>query len=151
MYLQKMNSDTIVKEQGAYSHAVKIGDFVYISMQLGLNKDGVMQEGVENQAKQVMDNIRMVLAENGLSMHHIVKTSVYLKDINDSKVVNDIYENAFDDTYVLPARSTMAVADLPKNALVAVDCLVIDTLNLEAQMENGCSSCSGGCDGNCGH
>lgn len=141
MFLQKIESKNAPKPVGAYSPGVKLGDFVYLSGQIGLDPTtNEMVEGIEQQTKQVMENIKALLNEKGLDMHHIVKTTILLDNIDDFNAVNDIYGSYF--TGVYPARSAFEVARLPKNALVEIECMVIDTLMYERQQE-GCGGCQG--------
>lgn len=154
MFLQKIESKNAPKPVGAYSPAVKLGDFVYMSGQIGLDpQTNEMVDGIEAQTKQVMENIKALLNEKGLDMHHIVKTTILLDNIDDFSVVNDIYGSYF-TSGVFPARSAFEVAKLPKNALVEIECLVIDTLIYEQQQQQqscgGCSSDDCGDDCGCG-
>lgn len=137
MFLEKIESSNAPKPVGAYSPAVKLGDFVYMSGQIGLDPaTNELVDGVENQARQVMENIKALLAERGLQMHHIVKTTVLLSNIDDFASVNEIYASYF--TGVYPARSAFEVSRLPKNALVEVECFVVDTLAYEQAAQGGC-------------
>lgn len=105
---------------GPYSQAVKVGSLVFTSGQIGLNPDGSgMVEGLEAQAHQVLKNLSAVLEAAGSSLGNVVKTTVFLSDINDYKVVNGIYAEYF--TGAPPARSAVEVANLPLGALVEVE------------------------------
>lgn len=105
---------------GPYSQAIEAGAFLFLSGQIGINPEtGELQEGVEAQARQIMENIRAVLEAAGLSFDHVVKTTIYLADIADFAKVNEIYGSYFREPY--PARSTVAVAALPKGALVEIE------------------------------
>lgn len=109
---------------GPYVHAVKAGDTVYTSGQLGLIPDtGVLPEGVEAQTKQAMENLKAVLAAAGMEMSNIVKTTVYLADMNDFGKVNSIYAEYFGEQ--APARSCVQVAKLPKDGLVEVEAIAV--------------------------
>ena len=151
MFLQKIESKNAPKPVGAYSPAVKLGDFVYMSGQIGLDpQTNEMVGGIEAQTKQVMENIKALLAEKSLDMHHIVKTTILLDNMDDFSIVNDIYGSYF-TSGVFPARSAFEVAKLPKNALVEIECLVIDTLVYEQQQGcGGCGSNSDDCGDDCG-
>ena len=111
-FLQKFESANAPKAIGPYSPAVKLGDFVYLSGQLGMDKDGVLNDDVVEQTHQSMKNIGSLLAEMGLSYRHIVKTTVFVKDLNDFGKINEVYGSYFTEG-VYPARSCVAVARLP--------------------------------------
>ena len=106
---------------GPYSQAIRAGQLLFASGQIGLDPaTGQMVDGdVKAQAKRAMENIRAVLASQGLDFSHIVKSLVFLTDINDFPAVNEIYGGYFKDAP--PARSCVAVAALPKGAKVEVD------------------------------
>ena len=107
---------------GPYSQAVKVGSLVYTSGQIGLNPDGSgMVDGLEAQAHQVLKNLSAVLEAAGSSLDSVVKTTVFLSDINDYKAVNAIYAEYF--TGEPPARSAVEVANLPLGALVEVEAI----------------------------
>jgi len=103
-----------------YSQAVKLGNLVYTSGTLPFRPDGTFVEGTfEEQLHQVFANLEAVLEAAGTSLQHVVKTTVFLKDMNDFAELNDIYGSYF--TAHLPARSTVEVARLPKDALVEIE------------------------------
>lgn len=105
---------------GPYSQAVKIGNFVYTSGQLGINpENGEMPDCVQEQTKIALNNVRAILAEAGLEMKHIVKTLVFIKDMNDFSKVNEIYAQFFEGDF--PARSCVEVARLPKDGKVEIE------------------------------
>jgi 2-iminobutanoate/2-iminopropanoate deaminase len=148
MFTKSFSSPNVYKAIGPYSPAVKLGDFVYVSGQLPLDVEGKLVEGdIQEQAYQVLKNMEAVLAEMNLEMRHIVKTTVFLSDLNDFNALNEIYATYFSDPY--PARSTIQVAALPKGAKVEIEAIVIDTLVYEQQMahQHG-ESC--GCGDDCG-
>lgn len=152
-FLQKFESANAPKAIGPYSPAVKLGDFVYLSGQLGMDKDGVLNDDVVEQTHQSMKNIGSLLAEMGLSYRHIVKTTVFVKDLNDFGKINEVYGSYFTEG-VYPARSCVEVARLPKDAKVEIECMALDTLAYERQMQQhqcgGChSDCEDGCCGGC--
>ncbi|WP_102267311.1 RidA family protein [Massilicoli timonensis] len=148
MFINAIHSEHAPKAIGPYSPAVKLGDFVYLSGQIPLDpKTGeVVGTTIEEQTHQVMKNIGAVLAEMGLAHRHVVKTTVFMKDLNDFNAFNEVYGSYFTQPY--PARSCVEVAKLPKDVLVEVECLVIDTLVYEQQMAaQSCGGCSGCEDG----
>lgn len=105
---------------GPYVHAVKAGDFVYTSGQIGLvPATGVLAEGVEAQAEQALQNIQAVLAAAGTTMADVIKTTVFLADIADFGRINEIYAKYF--TGETPARSCLQAGALPKGALFEIE------------------------------
>ncbi|MNP50236.1 Enamine/imine deaminase [compost metagenome] len=105
---------------GPYSQAVQIGDFVFTSGQLGLIPEtGQLAEGVEAQATQSLRNVSAILEAAGSSLDKVIKTTVFLKDMNDFAKVNEIYGSFFAEPY--PARSAVEVARLPKDGLVEIE------------------------------
>lgn len=107
---------------GPYSHANDAGETIYISGQLGLDPEtGVLAEGVEAQAKTGFENLKTILTEAGVSFENVVKTTVFLTDMNDFAAVNDIYAQYFTADY--PARSCVQVAALPKGASFEIEAI----------------------------
>ncbi|GHT01618.1 reactive intermediate/imine deaminase [Bacteroidia bacterium] len=105
---------------GPYSQAIKTGNLVYCSGQLGLDPaTGNLVEGVVAQTTQAFKNIKAVLAEANLTLDNVVKTTVFLADMADFAVVNEEYGKHFSEPY--PARSAVAVKTLPKNGLVEIE------------------------------
>lgn len=105
---------------GPYSQAVRVGDFVFTSGQIPLTPAGAQDaETVADQAKQCIDNVEAILNEAGLTLAHVVKTTIFLTDMADFATVNEVYGRAFQEPY--PARSTVAVAALPKGAKVEIE------------------------------
>ena len=105
---------------GPYVHAVKVGDLVFTSGQIGLIPEtGVLAEGIVSQTEQVLKNLGAVLAEAGLTYSDVIKTTVFLDNIDDFGTVNEIYAKYF--TGDAPARSCVEVAALPKGALVEIE------------------------------
>jgi 2-iminobutanoate/2-iminopropanoate deaminase len=108
---------------GPYSQAIKTGDLVFCSGQIGIvPATGILAgDDITAQTSQVLKNIASVLKEAGSDMLHVVKVTIYLKDMNDYAKVNDIYKDYF--TATKPARATVQVARLPKDALIEIDCI----------------------------
>lgn len=110
---------------GPYSQAIKINGMVYTSGQLGINPEtGELPDDLEAQAHQVFKNLKAVLEAAGTSMDKVVKTMVFLSDMNDFAAVNDIYKQYFTDDY--PARSAVEVARLPKDAKLEIEVIACD-------------------------
>ena len=109
---------------GPYCHAKLAGNTLYTSGQLGLvPATGELPAGVEAQARQALDNLSAVLAAAGMSCADVVKTTVFLADINDFAAINAIYAEYF--TGEAPARSCVQVAALPKGALFEVEAVAV--------------------------
>ena len=109
---------------GPYCHAKLAGNTLYTSGQLGLvPATGELPAGVEAQARQALDNLSAVLAAAGMSCADVVKTTVFLADINDFAAINAIYAGYF--TGEAPARSCVQVAALPKGALFEVEAVAV--------------------------
>ena len=105
---------------GPYSQAVRAGDMLFTSGQLGLNPEtGVLAEGVRAQADQALKNLGAILHEAGLDYKDVVKTVVFIKNMADFKTVNEVYAQYFTANY--PARSCVEVAALPMGGLVEVE------------------------------
>lgn len=122
MAKEVIHTDKAPAAVGPYIQAAKCGGMVYCSGQLGLVPEtGVLPEGVEAQAHQAMKNVGAVLEAAGSGYDKIVKTTVFLADMQDFAAVNQIYESYFEGNY--PARSCVEVSCLPKNALVEVECI----------------------------
>ena len=109
---------------GPYSQAIEVNGFIFTSGQIALTPDGKLIEGnIEAQARQVFENLKEVLTAAGSDLDHVVKTTIYLKNMSDFTSVNDVYAGYFGKS--LPARSTVEVSRLPKDVLVEVDCIAI--------------------------
>lgn len=110
---------------GPYSQAVKTGNTLYCSGQIPLNPiSGAILEGIEAQTRQVMSNLEAVLKAGGADFANVVKTTVYVKDMNDFPAMNAIYAEVFGET-AAPARSTVQAARLPKDVLVEIEAVAV--------------------------
>ena len=109
---------------GPYVHAVKAGNFVFTSGQIGLIPEtGVLARGIAARTEQVLKNLGAVLSEAGLAYTDVIKTTVFLDSMDDFAVVNEIYAKYF--TGDAPARSCVEVASLPKEALVEIEVIAV--------------------------
>lgn len=107
---------------GPYSQALDLGNLVFVSGQIPVDPEtGLMAEGIEAQARQSLTNLKNILAEAGLGMENVVKTTVFLQDLGDFAKVNAVYETFFKAPF--PARSCVAVAAIPKGAGVEIECI----------------------------
>ena len=105
---------------GPYSQAIEAGGFVFASGQIPVDPaTGNIPDGIEAQAKQALTNVKNLMEASGLSMDNIVKTSVFIKDMNDFAKVNEVYATFFESDF--PARSCVEVARLPKDVLIEVE------------------------------
>lgn len=122
--LKAVSSNKAPKAIGPYSQAVIAGNLLFTSGQIAMDpQSGEMVEGgIEAQARRVLDNLGAVLAEAGAGFDDVIKTTIFLNDMNDFATVNAIYAEYFKGP-VLPARSTVQVAKLPKGALIEIEAI----------------------------
>ena len=125
-----VNRDIIATEEapaavGPYSQAVRAGDFVFTAGQIPLvpNTTQLIEGGIEAQTRQVMKNLTAVLTAAGTSLDNVVKTTIFLTDMTDFGIVNQVYGSFFGNKP--PARSTVQVAALPLNANVEIEAVAI--------------------------
>ena len=106
---------------GPYSQAIQVGNLVYTSGQIPINPSTGMfvEGGIKEQTRQSLTNVKAILEETGLSMSNVVKTTVFMADMNDFADMNAVYAEFFSEPY--PARSAVAVKTLPKGALVEIE------------------------------
>ncbi len=121
MSKKAINTEKAPKAIGPYSQAIQVGNFVYTSGQLPIDPTtgAFPVGGIKEQTRQSLSNIQAILEEAGLTMSNVVKTTVFLADMNDFADMNAIYAEFFTPPY--PARSAVAVKTLPKNALVEIE------------------------------
>ena len=113
---------------GPYSQAIEIGEMIYTSGQVGLDpKTGqIVEGGIREQTVRVLENLKAVLAAVRSDLQKVVKTTVYLKNMGDFAAMNEIYATYLaKDGWVAPARSTVEVARLPKDALVEIEVIAL--------------------------
>jgi len=121
--MQKIHTENAPKAIGPYSQAVLVWNTLYSSGQIGLNPESMeLVEGIENQTHQVCKNLEAVLEQAWFTLENVVKTTIFLKNIEDFKTVNEIYGKYFAHK---PARSTVQVAKLPLDALVEIEVVAI--------------------------
>ena len=121
--MQKIHTSNAPEAIGPYSQAVKVGNIIFTSGQIALTPAGEFLDGdVKTQTKQVCENLKAVLNEAGADISNVVKTTIFLADINDFGAVNEVYGEYFSHK---PARSTVAVKDLPKGAKVEIECIAV--------------------------
>lgn len=109
---------------GPYSQALDLGGMVFVSGQIPVDPaTGAMPEDVQDQARQSLANLKAILAEAGLTMADVVKTVVFLGDLDDFAAVNEVYAQVFAQPF--PARSCVQVAGIPKGAKVEIECIAV--------------------------
>lgn len=109
------------KAIGPYVQAVSVGNQIFTSGQLGINPEtGKLEEGIEAQTHASLKNLQCILKEAGMTLDDVIKTTVYVKDLKDFSIVNEIYSSYFSE---YPARSCIQVAQLPLNGLVEIECI----------------------------
>ena len=120
--IQEVNTKKAPQAIGPYSQAVKCGNLIFCSGNIGVDpKTGTMTAGgIKEQTRQVFQNLKEVLNEAGADFHSVVKTTVYLQNMSDFSVMNEIYGTYFKKPY--PARATIEVSKLPKDALIEIEC-----------------------------
>lgn len=122
---EKIHTHKAPEAIGPYSQAIKTDTMLFLSGQIAIDPSTgeIVSGGVEQQTMKVMENLKAVLESAGLNMSNVVKTTIFLKDLDNFSVVNKVYSQYFDDTP--PARATVEVAQLPKDAEVEIDAIAI--------------------------
>ena len=124
MNKQVIKTDNAPEAIGPYSQGIIVGDFVYTSGQIPINpKTGIMETDIKLATKQSMENIKAILEEVGTSLENVIKTTIFLKDLNDFNVVNEVYATYFNENN--PARSCVEVVRLPKDAVIEIEAIAI--------------------------
>ena len=124
MTKEVINTNNAPEAIGPYSQGVIVGDFVYTSGQIPLNPvTGELVTDIKLATKQSMENIKAILEEAGTSLNNVVKTSIFLKDLNDFEAVNEFYGTYFIENK--PARSCVQVAKLPKDAVIEIEAIAV--------------------------
>lgn len=125
MKREAVQTDTAPKAIGPYQQAIRANGFVFTAGQIALDpKSGnLIEGGITAQTRQVLENLKSILAAAGSNMDRVVKATVFLKNMDDFPVVNEVYSEYLGSSK--PARSTVAVAELPKGALIEIDLIAI--------------------------
>ena len=109
---------------GPYSQGIDVGSIVFVSGQIPIDPaTGAIAEGITAQTTQSLANVKAILAEAGLTVDNVVKTTVFLADMGDFTAMNEVYASVF--TAPFPARSAVAVKTLPKNVLVEIEVIAV--------------------------
>ncbi len=125
MEQEKINTPAAPAAIGPYNQAIRYGQFIFTSGQVALDAASgeLVGEDVQTQTHQVLKNLQAVLASAGASLTNVVKTTVFLAQMSDFQAMNAVYASYF--TEIAPARSTVAVAELPRKALVEIECIAL--------------------------
>ena len=119
-----INTDRAPAAVGPYVQAIRAGNTLYSSGHLGMDpRTGALAEGVEAQTRQSLANVQAILDEAGFARSDIVKTTVFIRDMNDFAAINAIYADFFGEA--CPARSCVEVAHLPKDGLVEIEFVAV--------------------------
>jgi len=126
--MKLINTENAPKAIGPYSQAIKINGLIYTSGQIALKPDGeFLNEDVKTQTVQVLTNLQNVLEASGSSLDSVIKTTIFLADMNDFGIVNVVYADFFQSHK--PARSTVAVKELPLGAKVEIEVIAKEAHN----------------------
>ena len=121
--MKQISTDKAPAAIGPYSQAIKSGNMLFCSGQIPVDPEtGIIPDGVKAQAEQVLTNVKNLIAAAGSSIENVIKTTVFIKDMNDFAVINEIYAKYFTEPF--PARSCVEVARLPKDVLLEVEAIV---------------------------
>lgn len=114
-------TDKAPKPIGPYSQAIKIGNFIFLSGQIGIDPktNELVSGGIEKETRQIFENVINILKSVNAGLSDIIKVNIYLKNLDDFKKVNEIYQEYFKENF--PARTTIGGVTLPKNALIEID------------------------------
>ncbi len=125
--LTAINSPHAPVAIGPYNQAIRYGNFVYTSGQVALDPASgqLVGDDVQAQTRRVFQNLQAVLESAGTSLNNIVKTTVFLTSMSDFQAMNSVYAEYFQE--MKPARSTIAVVELPRKALVEIECVAVMT------------------------
>lgn len=110
---------------GPYSQAIEVNGFIFASGQIPIDPTtgNFVEGGIKEQTRQALTNASRIMEEAGTDLSHVVKTTVYLADMDDFAAMNEVYSTFFSEPY--PARSAVSVKALPKGALVEVECIAV--------------------------
>lgn len=118
-----LHSTKIPKPIGPYSQAISAGDFIFTSGMIPIDLNGnVIEGGIKEQTKVVLENLKLFLLDNNLNLENVVKVTVYLDNINDFSEMNEVYSTYMNTS--LPARSIAEVSKLPKGVKIEIDAII---------------------------
>lgn len=121
--MKALHTDTAPAAIGPYSQAIEVNGMVFASGQIPLDPatGNVVEGGIKEQTRQALTNAKAIMEGAGLTLANVVKTTVFMADMNDFAAMNEVYATFFSEPY--PARSAVAVKTLPKGVLVEVECI----------------------------
>lgn len=110
---------------GPYSAAVRAGNLIFLSGQIPVNPETnqMIEPDISKQTHQILTNIKHFLADNGLDMQAIIKTNIFIRDMNHFPLINEIYASYFKQPF--PARALVEVSRLPKDSLIEIECVIL--------------------------
>ena len=118
------NPANLSKPIGPYSYSTRYKDLIFVSGQIGIDPHtNTLKQEIDEQAIQIFENLKVILENNGSDFDHIIKTTIFLTDINQFERINKIYSSYFLNHF--PARSTIVVVALPKNANIEIECVAV--------------------------
>ena len=125
MSVQVISTNNAPKAIGPYSQGIKTQNMIFTSGQIPVDPatSEVVAGGIENQARQALENLKAVLIEAGVGLENVIKTTVFIKDMNEFALVNKIYGEYFKEPY--PARSCVEVARLPKDVSIEIEAVAV--------------------------
>ncbi|CAN2045196.1 enamine/imine deaminase, redox-regulated chaperone [Candidatus Magnetomoraceae bacterium gMMP-1] len=123
--MKAISTSSAPEAVGPYSQAVAAGNLIFVSGQIPLDPktNEFIKGGIAEQTHRILQNIKAILEEAGTDLSHVVKTTVFLKDIQDFSAMNEVYAEYFNE--VLPARAAVQVAALPKGAEIEIDAIAV--------------------------
>jgi 2-iminobutanoate/2-iminopropanoate deaminase len=128
--MKSISTNRVPSAIGPYSQAIKTNGIIYTSGQIALTPNGeLIPRDIKLQTKQVLTNLKNLLEDSDSGLQHVIKTTIFLENIDDFGVVNVIYADYFEDHK--PARSTVAVKTLPKNVLIEIEAIAIEVPNMK--------------------
>lgn len=109
---------------GPYSHSTSYGDLIFVSGQIGIDpSSNSLKKGIEEQTVQIFENLKGILKNNNSDLSHITKTTIFITDMKQFEIINKIYGSYFEHHF--PARSTIEVVSLPRNAAIEIECIAL--------------------------
>ncbi|KAJ50311.1 2-iminobutanoate/2-iminopropanoate deaminase [Clostridium tetanomorphum] len=120
-----INCSKAAPARGPYSHAVRVGNLIFLSGRTpsDLNTGELVDDNIENATRIALENVKAILEEAGVSLENVVKTTVFLRDINDFSIMNKVYGEYFNNNP--PARSCVQVSKLPRNAMIEIEAIAV--------------------------